>query len=91
MVGSAKGRAIGAAGLGLATLAGLAMLLSAPTAALAEANPPPGTDLRPVLGYSTWSYLRLNVSAQKDEAEALALHESGLEQLGYDYFNQDDG
>jgi alpha-galactosidase len=71
--------------LGLAGFAGVAPV------ARAELNPPPGTDLLPVLGYSTWSYLRLGVSASKDEAEALALQTSGLEALGYDYFNQDDG
>jgi hypothetical protein len=72
-------------------LAALAVLLIAPGVALAELNPPPGTDLKPVLGYSTWSYLRLDVSSQTDETEALALHDSGLQALGYDYFNQDDG
>ena len=72
-------------------LVALAALLSTAACAQAELNPPVGTDLSPVLGYSTWSYLRLNVSAEKDEAEALALHESGLQRLGYDYFNQDDG
>jgi hypothetical protein len=72
-------------------LAALGVLLIAPSIALAELNPPPGTDLKPVLGYSTWSYLRLDVSAQKDETEALALHDSPLKALGYDYFNQDDG
>jgi hypothetical protein len=69
----------------------LVLLLGVPAAAPAELGPPPGTDLNPVLGYSTWSSLRLNVSAEKDEAEASALHDSGLESLGYDYFNQDDG
>jgi hypothetical protein len=59
--------------------------------AAAEANPPAGTDLSPVLGYSTWSALRFNVNAAADEAEALALQTSGLEALGYTYVNQDDG
>jgi hypothetical protein len=77
--------------IALSMLAALVVLLSVPSFAPAELNPLPGTDLSPVLGYSTWSYLRLNVSAEKDEAEALALHESGLESVGYDYFNQDDG
>jgi hypothetical protein len=70
---------------------GLAVLASVARVARAEVNPPTGTDLLPVLGYSTWSSLRLGVSASKDEAEALALKTSGLEALGYDYFNQDDG
>jgi hypothetical protein len=77
--------------IALSMLATLVVLLSAPPFASAELDPLAGTDLSPVLGYSTWSYLRLNVSTGKDEAEAEALHESGLESLGYDYFNQDDG
>jgi alpha galactosidase A-like protein/alpha galactosidase C-like protein len=74
-----------------ALVAALLVLLSVPAVASAEFDPPAGTDLKPVLGYSTWSYLRLDVSTERDEAEALALHDSGLESLGYDYFNQDDG
>jgi len=77
--------------IGASLLAVLIARLCGPTAALAEKNPLPGTDFSPVLGYSTWSSLRLGVSTEKDEAEALALHDSGLQQLGYDYFNQDDG
>ncbi len=77
--------------IGAALLAALAVLLGAPAGALAEHEPLPGTDLSPVLGYSTWSSLRLNVSSETDEAEASALHDDGLEQLGYDYFDQDDG
>jgi hypothetical protein len=72
-------------------LLGLAFALGAVSPALAESNAPAGTDTSPVLGYSTWSYLRLDASTAKDEAEALALHESGLQTLGYDYVNQDDG
>jgi hypothetical protein len=79
------------AAIATSTLAMLVVWLSAPAGALAEHNPPNGTDLSPVLGWSTWSSLRLNVSAETDEAEASALHDSGLEALGYDYVNQDDG
>ncbi len=77
--------------VGASLLSALAVLLSGPSGALAEHDPLPGTDLSPVLGYSTWSSLRLNVSTEKDEAEALALDEDGLQQLGYGYINQDDG
>jgi hypothetical protein len=80
-----------ATAVGASLLASLAVLLGLPAPAAAEVNPPPGTDLSPVLGYSTWSSLRLNVSTERDEAQALALSDSGLERLGYDYFNQDDG
>jgi Alpha galactosidase C-terminal beta sandwich domain/Alpha galactosidase A len=69
----------------------LFVALVSPCLAGAELNPPPGTDLKPVLGFSTWSSMRLNASAAADEREAQALHDSGLEGLGYDYFNQDDG
>jgi Alpha galactosidase A/Alpha galactosidase C-terminal beta sandwich domain len=84
-------RRSGASSIGALLLAALVVLLGVPALAAAELNPPPGTDVSPVLGYSTWSFLRLNVSAEKDEAEARALSDSGLEQLGYDYLNQDDG
>jgi hypothetical protein len=75
----------------LLVLATLALSMSLAGRAGAELSPPPGTDLAPVLGYSTWSSLRLDVSAEQDEREAQALHDSGLQALGYDYFNQDDG
>ena len=65
------------------------ILASAP-AAQAEANPPPGTDLKPVLGWSTWSFFRRTSDAAIDEAAARAMKRSGLERLGYRYINQDD-
>ena len=65
-------------------------VLSGAPAAQAEANPPPGTDLRPVLGWSTWSFFRNTSDAAVDEAAARALQQSGLERLGYRYVNQDD-
>ena len=65
------------------------ILASAP-AAQAEANPPPGTDLKPVLGWSSWSFFRRSSDAAIDEAAARAMKRSGLERLGYRYINQDD-
>jgi hypothetical protein len=65
------------------------ILASAP-AAQAETNPPPGTDLQPVLGWSTWSFFRQTSDAAIDEAAARAMKQSGLERLGYRYINQDD-
>jgi hypothetical protein len=65
-------------------------VLSGATAAQAEANPPPGTDLKPVLGWSSWSFFRTTSDAAIDEAAARALQQSGLERLGYQYINQDD-
>lgn len=45
---------------------------------------------KPILGWSSWSFLRREPSAAKMEAEALALHGSGLQELGYKYVNLDD-
>jgi len=47
------------------------VLASAP-AAQAEANPPPGTDLKPVLGWSSWSFFRDTTDAATIEAAARA-------------------
>jgi len=47
-------------------------------------------DRTPVLGWSSWSFLREQPSAEKVEAQARALRNSGLEQIGYDYINLDD-
>ena len=65
------------------------VLASAP-AAQAEANPPPGTDLKPVLGWSSWSFFRDTSDAATIEAAARAMKQSGLERLGYRYVNLDD-
>ena len=65
-------------------------VLSSAPPAQAEANPPPGTDLKPVLGWSTWSFFRQTSDAAIDEAAARAMKQSGLERLGYRYINQDD-
>jgi hypothetical protein len=81
-----------------ATLLALPMLaapavgsvLSNASPAQAEANPPPGTDLKPVLGWSTWSFFRDTSDAAIDEAAARAMKQSGLARLGYRYINQDD-
>jgi hypothetical protein len=65
-------------------------VLSNAPAAQAETNPPPGTDLKPVLGWSSWSFFRRTSDAAIDEAAARALVQSGLARLGYRYINQDD-
>ena len=65
-------------------------VLSNASPAQAEANPPPGTDLKPVLGWSTWSFFRDTSDAAIDEAAARAMKQSGLARLGYRYINQDD-
>ena len=45
---------------------------------------------KPVLGWSSWSFLRKHPTADNMKAQALALHNSGLQKLGYEYVNLDD-
>jgi hypothetical protein len=49
-----------------------------------------GLERKPVLGWSSWSFLRKSPTADKIKAQALALHNSGLQKLGYEYVNLDD-
>lgn len=55
--------------------------------AMAENN---GLERTPVLGWSSWSFLREHPTAAKMEAQARALQTSGLQKLGYSYINLDD-
>jgi hypothetical protein len=58
-----------------------------PQNASAEDN---GLERTPVLGWSSWSFMRKHPTADKMKAQALALHNSGLQNLGYEYINLDD-
>ena len=49
-----------------------------------------GLDRKPVLGWSSWSFIREQPTAAKLEAQAHAMQSSGLQQLGYEYINLDD-
>jgi hypothetical protein len=49
-----------------------------------------GLERTPVLGWSSWSFLRKHPTAAQMEAQALALHNSGLQKIGYQYVNLDD-
>lgn len=49
-----------------------------------------GLERTPVLGWSSWSFLRKLPTTDKMKAQALALHNSGLQKLGYQYINLDD-
>ena len=49
-----------------------------------------GFEPTPVLGWSSWSFLRKEPTADKVEAQALAMRDSGLQKLGYTYINLDD-
>jgi len=55
--------------------------------ASAEEN---GLERTPVLGWSSWSFLRKHPTAARMKAQALALHNSGLQKIGYQYVNLDD-
>lgn len=75
-----------AAALAFAGLLGGALVVS-PQNARAEDN---GIGRTPVLGWSTWSFIRKEPTASKMEAQARALKDSGLQKLGYEYINLDD-
>ena len=49
-----------------------------------------GLERTPVLGWSSWSFLRTHPTAAKIEAQARALQASGLQKIGYKYVNLDD-
>ncbi len=49
-----------------------------------------GLERKPVLGWSSWSFLREHPTAAKIEAQARALQKSGLQNIGYNYINLDD-
>ena len=76
----------------LAAFAGALLLTSGVTAtggqsARADDN---GVRLKPVLGWSSWSFVRRNPTAQTIEAQAKALKTSGLAKNGFVYANVDD-
>jgi alpha-galactosidase len=74
--------------MALAITAGTGLSASAAPRAPAENN---GLAVSaPLMGWSTWSFLRSSPTAAKDEAEASALVSSGLRAHGYSYINQDD-
>src|ERR1043166_7729181 len=49
-----------------------------------------GLERTPVLGWSSWSFIRKYPTADKMKTQALALHNSGLQKMGYEYINLDD-
>ncbi|MGC2173429.1 MAG: glycoside hydrolase family 27 protein [Candidatus Sulfotelmatobacter sp.] len=49
-----------------------------------------GLERTPVLGWSSWSFLRKNPTAAQVKAQALALQNVGLQRIGYQYVNLDD-
>jgi hypothetical protein len=79
------------------TRALIATLTAAPFVAISMASSPAaqaatgGPDQTPVMGWSSWSFLRLGADAQQVEGEARALVQTGLAKAGYRYLNIDDG
>ncbi|MFK0105818.1 NEW3 domain-containing protein [Streptomyces sp. NPDC091217] len=76
----------------LAAFTGALLLATGVTAsgapsALADDN---GVGLKPLLGWSSWSFVRRNPTAQTIEAQAEALKDSGLAKNGFVYANVDD-
>ena len=63
------------------------LAVSTPRLASAEDN---SLERTPVLGWSSWSFLRKGPTSDNMKAQALALHNSGLQKLGYQYINLDD-
>ena len=49
-----------------------------------------GLERTPVLGWSSWSFIRKDPTAPNIEAQARALRDSGLQKIGYAYVNIDD-
>ena len=74
------------AALAATAAAATAALLPAP-AAQAENN---GVGLKPLLGWSSWSFIRKAPTAAKINAQADAMKSSGLAAAGYQYVNLDD-
>ena len=75
------------------TAALVIMLLAegAPVGGLQNANGENnGLERTPLLGWSSWSFLRKDPTAAKLEAQARAMQDSGLQKIGYTYVNLDD-
>src|ERR1700744_547437 len=70
---------------------GAAPLATGSAARAATAYPPGGPDQTPVMGWSSWSFLRLGANETQVEGEAKALVSTGLAAAGYQYVNLDDG
>ncbi|MFZ1995090.1 MAG: glycoside hydrolase family 27 protein [Solirubrobacteraceae bacterium] len=73
-------------GTGAATFA-VGLLLSLTPIASAAKIP---VEQKPVMGWSSWSFLRFGIDTHRIEAEAKALRTTGLSRYGYDYINVDD-
>ncbi len=75
----------------LAALMGFASIAFAVAGAPVAQAKPGGVDQTPVMGWSSWSFLRFGLNAADIEQEAQAFVTSGLAAAGYKYINLDDG
>jgi hypothetical protein len=80
---ASKWMCILALGLAVVLLSGIGAFSNAQNTFRAKSS-------KPVLGWSSWSFVRKHPTASKIKAQARALHISGLQQLGYKYVNLDD-
>jgi hypothetical protein len=79
--------------LGLTAALGIVLLATGGTAVGGQQNTgevKSGLERTPVLGWSSWSFLRMEPTAAKLEAQARAMQDSGLQKFGYTYVNLDD-
>jgi Alpha galactosidase A/Alpha galactosidase C-terminal beta sandwich domain len=65
--------------------------VTATPAAQAASAYPGGPDKTPVMGWSSWSFMRFSADSANVEGEARALVSTGLAAAGYKYVNIDDG
>ena len=75
----------------LAAIMGFGSIAFAVAGAPVAQAKPGGVDQTPVMGWSSWSFLRFGLNAADIEQEAQALVTSGLASAGYKYINLDDG
>jgi hypothetical protein len=64
--------------------------LSISAGARAATGPRAAADPTPVMGWSSWSFLRFGIDTQRIEAEADAMVSTGLVNYGYNHINIDD-
>ncbi len=76
----------------LAAIAGGALIVAgiAATGAPAASAEDNGVGATPAMGWSSWSFVRHNPTAENIEATAKAMKDSGLSKAGYVYVNIDD-
>jgi hypothetical protein len=82
-------RRVGAAGMATVMGVGLVVVSLGATASTVQAEAG-GVDQTPVMGWSSWSFLRMGVDTSEIEGEARALVTTGLAAAGYRYVNIDD-